>query len=50
MDDRLRGICSTHGVFLRSEALALGYDDRAIAQEVRTKGLAPGPTRRLHVH
>ena len=36
MDDRLRGICRTHGVFLRSEALALGYDDRTIAAAVRT--------------
>ena len=35
MDDRLRGICLTHGVFLRSEALALGYDDRTIAYAVR---------------
>jgi hypothetical protein len=37
MDDRLRGICGARGVFLRSEALALGYDDRAIAHAVRTK-------------
>lgn len=36
MDDRLRGICLTHGVFLRSEALALGYDDRTIAYAVRS--------------
>lgn len=35
MDDRLRGICLARGVFLRSEAMALGYDDRAIALQVR---------------
>ncbi len=35
MDDRLRGICLARGVFLRSEALALGYDDRTIAYAVR---------------
>ena len=34
MDDRLRGICLARGVFLRSEALALGYDDRTIAYAV----------------
>jgi hypothetical protein len=37
MDDRLRGICRTRGVFLRSEALALGYDDRTIAYAVRSR-------------
>jgi len=35
MDDRLLGICLARGVFLRSEAMALGYDDRAIALQVR---------------
>ncbi|MET1060288.1 MAG: type IV toxin-antitoxin system AbiEi family antitoxin domain-containing protein [Nocardioides sp.] len=37
MDERLRAICLTCGVFLRSEAMALGYDDRTIAQAVRTR-------------
>lgn len=36
MDPRLQAIIGTNGVFLRSEALALGYDDRTIAQCVRT--------------
>lgn len=36
MDPRLQAIAGTHGVFLRSDALAIGYDDRTIAQLVRT--------------
>lgn len=35
MDPRLEAICSVHGVFLRSEAAALGYHDRAIARLIR---------------
>jgi len=35
MDPRLNAIAAEHGVFLRREALALGYDDRAIARRVR---------------
>ena len=36
MDDRLRGMCLTSGVFLRAEAMALGYDDRTIAYAIRS--------------
>jgi hypothetical protein len=36
MDEFLRSICERKGVFLRSEALALGYDDRAIAARRRS--------------
>jgi hypothetical protein len=35
MLDPLRTICDSHGVFLRREALALGYDDGALARAVR---------------
>ncbi|MDP3891950.1 type IV toxin-antitoxin system AbiEi family antitoxin domain-containing protein [Nocardioides sp.] len=35
MDARLRQVCADHGVFLRREALALGYDDRTIRRLVR---------------
>lgn len=34
MDDGLLALCLDHGVFLRREALALGYDDRSIAHAV----------------
>jgi hypothetical protein len=38
MDDEfLRSICTRKGVFLRSEALPLGYDDRAIAARCRSE-------------
>jgi len=30
MTDALRSICDDHGIFLRREAIALGYDDRAL--------------------
>ena len=36
MDDRLAGIISEHGVFLRREALGLGYDDRTIRRAIRS--------------
>lgn len=35
MEDMLRRICATRGAFLRSEALALGYDDRTIRLMVK---------------
>ena len=35
MDEPLRVIAETDGVFLRREALACGYDDKAIARNVR---------------
>lgn len=35
MNSSLEAICLQHGVFLRREAIALGYHDRAIAREVR---------------
>lgn len=35
MDVRLRQICADQGVFLRREALALGYDDRTVRRRVR---------------
>lgn len=34
MDPRLNAIAAEHGVFLRREALALGYDDRVIARRI----------------
>ncbi len=37
MDQRLLAICHSHGAFLTREALALGYDDKAIAAAVRVK-------------
>jgi hypothetical protein len=37
MDPRLQAIVNMQGAFLRSEALALGYDDRTIASHVRSK-------------
>jgi Transcriptional regulator, AbiEi antitoxin len=37
MSDELRSICDIHGIFLRREALALGYDDRALARAVHLK-------------
>lgn len=37
MDPRLEALCSTHGVFLRKEAVALGYRDDVIARMVREK-------------
>ena len=36
MDPVLRQICETEGVFLRREAEAIGYHDRAIARNVRS--------------
>jgi hypothetical protein len=39
MSDELRSICDSYGIFLRREALALGYDDRALARSVRLKVL-----------
>jgi hypothetical protein len=36
MDPLLRRICTEHGVFLRKEAEALGYDDHAIARLVKS--------------
>lgn len=30
MSEGLRSICDAHGIFLRREAIALGYDDRAL--------------------
>ncbi|MET0837654.1 MAG: type IV toxin-antitoxin system AbiEi family antitoxin domain-containing protein, partial [Marmoricola sp.] len=33
--DALRKICARYVVFLRREAIALGYDDRALALSVR---------------
>jgi hypothetical protein len=35
MDPQLEAICAVHGVFLRREAMALGYHDRAIARLVK---------------
>jgi hypothetical protein len=35
MYDELRAICDRHGIFLRREALALGYTDRALTRAVR---------------
>lgn len=35
MDGRLAAICSEKGVFLRSEAADLGYDDKAVTAAVR---------------
>lgn len=35
MDDPLRVICETDGIFLRREALECGYDDKAIARMCR---------------
>lgn len=35
MDDALRAIVATRGVFLRSEARDLGYDDRGVAAALR---------------
>ncbi len=37
MDDPLRIIATAHGVFLRSEALECGYDDKAIAKMLRAR-------------
>ncbi len=37
MSDELRSICDEHGIFLRREAIALGYDDRALAR-ARARG------------
>lgn len=37
MDDPLRLIAETDGVFLRREALACGYDDKTIAQHLRNR-------------
>lgn len=36
MDELLRTICSHHGVFLRREALKLGYDDRTFRALLRS--------------
>ncbi|UMG91171.1 type IV toxin-antitoxin system AbiEi family antitoxin domain-containing protein [Nocardioides sp. TF02-7] len=36
MDPRLLALCTTYGVFLRREALALGYHDQTIAKLVRS--------------
>ncbi|QYJ03976.1 type IV toxin-antitoxin system AbiEi family antitoxin domain-containing protein [Nocardioides panacisoli] len=35
MDPRLEDLCLRHGVFLRREALAIGYSDKAIDRHVR---------------
>ncbi len=35
MHDELRSICDAHGVFLRRDALCLGYDDRALSRTMR---------------
>lgn len=35
MDEKLRTICALQGVFVRSEAIELGYDDRTIAVLVK---------------
>ncbi|MGH3472279.1 MAG: type IV toxin-antitoxin system AbiEi family antitoxin domain-containing protein [Nocardioidaceae bacterium] len=37
MDERLLSICLSHGVFLRSEAADLGYDDKSVAAAVRSR-------------
>ncbi len=39
MSDELRSICDSYGIFLRREALALGYDDRTLARAIRLKVL-----------
>lgn len=35
MDERLRAICEEKGVFLRKEAIALGYSEREITKRIR---------------
>jgi hypothetical protein len=35
MTDALRSICDQHGIFLRREAIALGYDDRALHRALK---------------
>jgi hypothetical protein len=42
MADELRSICDEHGIFLRREAIALGYGDRAL-----TRSLKAGQIHRL---
>ena len=37
MNDPLRSICDAHGVFLRRDALALGYSDRGLTRAVKAK-------------
>jgi hypothetical protein len=37
MDERLAAIAAKHGVFLTSEALDLGYDDKSISAAVRNR-------------
>jgi hypothetical protein len=37
MDERFRTLERAHGVFLRREALELGYDDRMILRALRLK-------------
>src|SRR4051794_31592491 len=37
MYDELRSICDEHGVFLRGEAIALGYTDRTLARALRAR-------------
>lgn len=42
MSDELRSICDEHGIFLRREAIALGYNDRAL-----NRARAAGQIRRV---
>ncbi|MEO7351275.1 MAG: type IV toxin-antitoxin system AbiEi family antitoxin domain-containing protein [Marmoricola sp.] len=37
MTDELRSICDEHGIFLRREAIALGYDDRALHRAMKAR-------------
>jgi hypothetical protein len=40
MYDELKAICDKHGVFLRRDAIALGYTDKDLARALRMRVLA----------